>query len=823
MFGRIPGFTNAIFPAASVPNLTLVANLGLVLFLFLVGLEVDVRFLASNYRVAVAVGLGGMVLPFGRGCGIAWGLYNEFPATTPIAFGTFMLFIGVAMAITAFPVLCRILTELKLLGTPVGVIVLSAGVSNDVTGWILLALCVALVNAGSGLSALWILLTCVGYGLFLVFLLRPAFIWILKRTRSLQDGPSQGIVALTLLLVLASAFFTGVIGVHPIFGAFMIGVICPHHGGFAIKLTEKIEDIISALFLPLYFALSGLSTNLGLLNSGIVWAYVIAIIAVAFCGKFLGASLASRLCGLVWRESFAIGALMSCKGLVELIVLVSGILFAVRFSWLQNIGLQAKILTTQTFTMFVVMALVTTFATTPLTHALYPVWYQKKLEAWKRGLVEWDSDEPVNEPTAPPVVVEKLEMVENLKIRRMMVHLSLDNMPLILSFMGLLTTARLPKSRVHHSQANGPGESEESDPNGKPVRPIAAHGVNLVSLTERPSSVMQVSEIEEYALQDPIVNTFRTFGQLYNISTSGEVVVVPESSFSETLTHRASDYSFDMVFLPWNEYRSLQNSSGPRIGFQDEDYARFVLSTMRNAVCNTGVFISFTSAKTDVERPSLVRNKSQLSVRSFRLDQAQPQPSILKAGIKHVFCALLGGPDDLLALSLALQIVENGCTATVVRFAGAAAADDDIDLIKAQAAAAAADQPSSSAAPKLERRASVMEPTLAPAAADRDKRLFDSLRSGMSAAVAERVVFETVHADETAAELHSGKVVVERVASDFAGLHKQAGGLVVVGRNWELKGLRAREGGEAERCLGVVGMDVLRSGIKGAMFVVKAA
>jgi Kef-type K+ transport system membrane component KefB len=330
IFGRIPGFTAAIFPPASIPNLTLVANLGLVLFLFLVGLEVDVRLLASNARVAAAVGLGGILLPFGLGCGIAWGLYHEFPATTPIAFGKFMLFVGVAMAITAFPVLCRILSEEKLLGTPVGLIVLSAGVSNDVIGWVLLALCVALVNAGSGLSALWILLTCVGYALFLVFLLRPAFIWILKKTRSLQDGPSQGIVALTLLFVLASAFFTGIIGVHPIFGAFMVGVICPHHGGFAIRLTEKIEDIVGALFLPLYFALSGLSTNLGLLNTGLVWAYVIGIIAVAFFGKFIGASVASRLCGLVWRESFAIGALMSCKGLVELIVLVSRVLITVK-------------------------------------------------------------------------------------------------------------------------------------------------------------------------------------------------------------------------------------------------------------------------------------------------------------------------------------------------------------------------------------------------------------------------------------------------------------------------------------------------------------
>ena len=147
--------------------------------------------------------------------------------------------------------------------------------------------------------------------------------WTLRKTHSLQNGPTQGIISLTLLLALASAFFTGVIGVHPIFGAFMMGLMCPHEGGFAIKVTEKVEDLISALFLPLYFALSGLSTNLGLLNTGITWAYVVAVIAIAFSAKFFGAAVAARANGLVWRECFTIGSLMSCKGLVELIVLVS--------------------------------------------------------------------------------------------------------------------------------------------------------------------------------------------------------------------------------------------------------------------------------------------------------------------------------------------------------------------------------------------------------------------------------------------------------------------------------------------------------------------
>lgn len=218
---RISGFKAAIFPDDSMPVLNNVANLGLILFLFLVGLEVNMKMFLSNWRVALSVGLAGMMLPFGLGCAIAWGLYNEFhnePQTVPISFPIYMLFIGTALSITAFPVLCRILTELNLLSTPVGVTVLAAGVGNDVIGWILLALCVALVNNGSGITALYVLLTAIAWILFLVYAVRPPFWWILKRSGSFQNGPTQGMVALTLLIALTSSWFTGIIGIHPIFG-----------------------------------------------------------------------------------------------------------------------------------------------------------------------------------------------------------------------------------------------------------------------------------------------------------------------------------------------------------------------------------------------------------------------------------------------------------------------------------------------------------------------------------------------------------------------------------------------------------------------------
>ena len=321
-----------------------VANLGLILFLFLIRLEVDPRLFIDHWRVAVGVGLGGLILPFGLGYAIAWGIYNQFKSEiiNEVNFGIFGLFVGTALAITAFPVLCRILSELNLLNNPVGVTVLAAGVGNDVVGWILLALSVALVNNANGLTALYVLLVTVGWLLFLVFAVRPVFHWALRRTGSIQNGPTQGMIAVTLLLVLISSWFTsmlfhrtsddtynltgtGIIGVHAIFGAFLVGLICPHDGGFAIKVTEKIEDLITVLFIPLYFAFSGLSTNLGLLNDGITWAYVIAIIVIAFAGKIIGGTLAAKLNGLVWRESLTIGVLMSCKGLVELIVLVSRI------------------------------------------------------------------------------------------------------------------------------------------------------------------------------------------------------------------------------------------------------------------------------------------------------------------------------------------------------------------------------------------------------------------------------------------------------------------------------------------------------------------
>ncbi|KAG6878826.1 hypothetical protein C0992_007404 [Termitomyces sp. T32_za158] len=218
VMGRIPHFQSRIFPDAGVPGLTLTSTIGLVIFLFLVGLEIDIKAVKRHFIAASSISIAGLVVPLGLGAALGVKIYKEF-INPDVNHGYFLLFTAVAVGITAFPVLCRILTEAKLLETTVGSVTLAAGVGNDVVGWILLALTVALVNAASGLTALYVLLASVGYIIFLFYLVRRAYRWLARWTGSLERGaPTTGMMTLTLILVLASAFFTDIIGVHAIFG-----------------------------------------------------------------------------------------------------------------------------------------------------------------------------------------------------------------------------------------------------------------------------------------------------------------------------------------------------------------------------------------------------------------------------------------------------------------------------------------------------------------------------------------------------------------------------------------------------------------------------
>ncbi|KAI0022914.1 K+ homeostasis protein Kha1 [Xylariomycetidae sp. FL0641] len=804
VFMRIPGFQDDIFPSASLPVLNNVANLGLVLFLFLIGLEVDIRMFTSNWRVALSVGLSSLALPFALGVAIAWGLFNEFHndgTTKDIDFGVYALFIGTALAITAFPVLCRILTELNLLGTPVGVTVLAAGVGNDVVGWILLALCVALVNNGSGITALYVLLVAAGWVLFLVFAVKPVFHWALRRTGSIQRGPTQGMIALTLLLVLTSSWFTSIIGVHAIFGAFLVGLICPHDGGFAIQVTEKIEDLVTVLFLPLYFALSGLSTNLGLLNDGITWAYVIGVIAVAFTGKIIGGTLAAKAMKLVWRESATIGVLMSCKGLVELIVL--------------NIGLQAKILSQKTFTIFVVMALVTTIATTPLTKLLYPPWYRQKLEQWKRGEIDWDGKPLGTESLSQSEAADKLK---DAGIRKLMVYLRLDSLPSLFTFISLLGEEHTRSGSRLCDEGEAKADNQETEPPTIRKRPLEVHALRIIELTERTSSVMKVTEGDDCSRRDPVVNAVRTFSQLHDVAVSGSVVVAPEEAYARTVVTQASNQDSDFVLIPWSqvgsntEDQSIPFMVSPEDRFAGKAHLDFIRDTLARAVCNTGIFIGngFSGlAPPAQDHPGFSRTISTVSMRSHRENALPP----ITDKSHHIFLPYIGGADDRVALKFVLQLAKNPNVTVTIAHINWTEGEDEITAMSEGPLDAVM---SSTAAEKAVVTTEITA---------QDTALLSTLQSGLGPEVAQRVTFIEMSTSTSTALKH-----IVDVAAETVGHHpRNAGDIVVVGRRHPKLPAAPRNTDQhsstydMQRTVGSLGERMAMGSLKSSVLVIQAA
>jgi Kef-type K+ transport system membrane component KefB/nucleotide-binding universal stress UspA family protein len=349
----LPHVEEAVFPKTSMPTLGLLSQVGLVLFMFLIGLELDPKLLKGRTHTSVAISHTSIIVPFALGAGLAFHIHQRYSPTVP--FSSFMLFMGVAMSITAFPVLARILVERRLLRTKIGSITIACAAVDDVTAWCILAFVVSVARATGTASAIRTTVFALGYIAIMFAVVRPLFARFADRTRS---GLTQNRVAVTLVLLLGSAWITELIGIHALFGAFLFGAILPKEGGFAAALAEKIEDLVVVLFLPLFFAYSGLRTHIGLVNSADNLVTCALITFLACVGKFGGSALAARFTGMSWRESSAIGVLMNTRGLVELIVL--------------NIGLDLGVLSPTLFTMLVIMALVTTFMTTPLLERIYP-------------------------------------------------------------------------------------------------------------------------------------------------------------------------------------------------------------------------------------------------------------------------------------------------------------------------------------------------------------------------------------------------------------------------------------------------------------------
>ena len=344
-----PEFSAALFPVDSLGNLQFLSQIGLILFMFVIGMELDLKVLKNKANDAVVISHASIVIPFALGVGLAYYIYYRF-APVGVEFLSFSLFMGIAMSITAFPVLARIVQERGIHKTRLGTIVITCAAADDITAWCILAAVIAIVKAGSFVSSLYVIGMAVAYVLLMLLVVRP----FLKRIGDLYGSKSKlnkPVVAIFFLTLIISAYTTEVIGIHALFGAFMTGAIMPDIAKFRAIFIDKVEDVAVILLLPLFFVFTGLRTQIGLINDPFLLKVTGCIIGVAVVGKFLGSAIAAKFVGQNWRDSLTIGALMNTRGLMELVVL--------------NIGYDLGVLTSEVFTMMVIMALVTTFMTGP--------------------------------------------------------------------------------------------------------------------------------------------------------------------------------------------------------------------------------------------------------------------------------------------------------------------------------------------------------------------------------------------------------------------------------------------------------------------------
>jgi Kef-type K+ transport system membrane component KefB len=351
-----PGLSAALFPPDSLGPLHLLSQIGLLLFMFMVGLELDTKKLRELGPIAVVISHTSIIVPFILGALLAIFLYPRL-ADGSVRFTGFVLFMGAAMSVTAFPVLARILRERNLLGTRLGTLTIACAAVDDITAWCLLAVIIAVVRSEFNQLPLWQMLPgLVAYLVVMLFVLRPILRWLVARHEDAKQ--TEKLVAVLLVCMLVSSWATEWLGIHALFGAFFAGVIVPKGNDLTEDIRHRLQLPVVVLLIPLFFAFTGLRTSIGLINGSEMMLYCALVFLVAVAGKFGGSMIAARIMKVPWREAASIGVLMNTRGLIELVIL--------------NIGLDIGVLTRPLFSIMVLMAVGTTLMTTPILLWIYP-------------------------------------------------------------------------------------------------------------------------------------------------------------------------------------------------------------------------------------------------------------------------------------------------------------------------------------------------------------------------------------------------------------------------------------------------------------------
>lgn len=479
------------------------------------------------------------------------------------------------------------------------------------------------------------------------------------------------------------------------------------------------------------------------------------------------------------------------------------------------------------------MALVTTFATTPLTSALYPPWYQKKLGAWKRGEIDWDGNSLARDSSSSEQGDAVLEKSSGTEFRKILVYLRLDSMPTLFTFVALLGGDRTGTDlgKVHPQKAREAVDQASnltsSDTLSSRKRPLEVHGLRMLELSERQSSVMKESELDDYNVRDPVVNALHTFGQLSNVAVSGEVQVVPEGSYAEVLKGSASEHGSDIVLVPWSETGRLSEAGNSLMldstqnTFTSGPHNQFVATFLENTPCNTAIFVNkgFGQAR----KPKVLqRIATGLSLRST----TGPPTAPIMDRSHHIFFPFFGGPDDRVALRFVLRLAQN--KNVTVTIANIKSLSDTTETPDSPSIFRAPD-PVSPVSPSFAKEASVQASSVTPEpSSDQESAFFTTIKDSVPGDLESRVLFLTINTERP---LHD---TLERAKMEMGFLTQNAGNIVVVGRGTrnvgqrgirrELEALRAagRTSMGVERNLGAVAEGIISEDIEASVLVVQA-
>ncbi|CAK8539293.1 unnamed protein product [Lathyrus sativus] len=501
VLGRDETFANNVFPLKSAVVLETLANIGLIYFLFLIGLEMDISIVKQTGRKAVSIAIAGMILPSIVGVGISFVMNDRDESVNEIGY---VLYLAIVLSVTSFPVLARILTELKLINTELGKLALSTSLVNDVFAWVLLALAIALSEKNaSTVASVWVVLSNVFFVGFCFLVVRPSVALLIKKTP--EGKPfSKFQICVVLVGVMVSAFITDVIGTHSIFGAFVYGLVIPT-GPLAAAIIEKLEDFVSGLLLPLFYAISGLKTNITLVHGGRFWAFVFAIVPLACFGKIIGTLFFSILFDIPARDGVVLGFLMNTKGLIEMIVL--------------NIGREQKVLGDEIFSIMIIVTLIMTAIVSPIVTLIYKP--RKILIPYRRRTVQSSR--------------------VDAELRVLVCIHSPRNVPTIINLL------------------------EATNPNK--MSPMCAYVLHLVELTGRASAMLFVHATiqtggpvvnKTQAQTEHIITAFRKFEEHVSyVAVQPLTAVSPYSTMHEDINILAEEKRVATIIIPFHKQQTV--------------------------------------------------------------------------------------------------------------------------------------------------------------------------------------------------------------------------------------------------------------------------